>query len=70
MSHDGTVTFSRTSNEDAHGGRCVTITVKVGRRRVALVELTPHDFGMALTGLSEVPATITAGMLSERNDHE
>lgn len=55
---EGTVTISRTSNPDARSGRCILIKVKVGRSTVAQVELTPEDFALALTGLSEVPASI------------
>jgi hypothetical protein len=65
--HEGAVSITRTSNEEMVEGRTIEIRVRVGHhRKFAVVRMTPHDFAMALTGLSEVPATVQTNAIAPK----
>jgi len=51
MNIDASITISRNSNDTIR----IAIKDRASGVRFAEVELTPHDFGMAVTGLSEIP---------------
>lgn len=50
---DMKLTISRRSNDKI----VVSITDELSRTKFVEVEVSPHDFAMAVTGLSEVPAS-------------
>jgi hypothetical protein len=58
--YDGNLSISRTSNEDAHGARCIVIDVRVPELggKVVTVSVSPYQFALALTGLAEVEASV------------
>jgi hypothetical protein len=60
MIHEGHMTISRVGGDAAAHSRSIRIMLRapgLGRKAVT-VEVTPEDFALALTGLSEVPVGI------------
>jgi len=58
--HACSVTITRNSSDVVR----IAIQDEESRVKVAMVEMTPHDFAMALTGLSEVGASVEYGALA------
>lgn len=63
METNGAISVSRTVNGGTEDRIRIAVRVPDGPR--VLVELTPEDFGLAITGLSERPCVVTVNTRKE-----